>query len=212
MTAALEKYRKEQQLDNFYLLRDDEKNNYLKEVLYFANSNPYKFIQYCKSIEPTEFCSLSIIYEALMLDENNWVNFFVEEHQRVFDLAKSKRRPFKSSYCLEVLAMNKIRNKTYENKIIHFLAGEITSNIPGIRLRAIHLLHLWINPDNQLEHYETLTKIRELVHDKNRKVRWAAAQALKQTQLFPKKELRISYIDKIIGRFHFLWREIFVIN
>ena len=85
------KYHEENQLNEW--LDQDERisKKFLKALVKFSNANQSDIRQYCINTLPSEFSSLSIVYEALSEYSTDWNVFLSEEIERVVTLAKEKR-------------------------------------------------------------------------------------------------------------------------
>ena len=94
------KYHEENKLEDWIYSGDKESRKFSKELVKFSKDNLNEIKQYCINTMPSEFSSLSIIYEAFSEYSIDFNEFLFEEIQRVVYLAKNKS--IKPDY-LEVL-------------------------------------------------------------------------------------------------------------
>lgn len=88
------------EMDSWYDLSDKKSNRFLKDIVKLAKEDLPVLRAYCQSVTPSEYSSLSIVYEALSEYSTQFNEFLYEEIQRVVNLAKNKQ--IKPAY-LEVL-------------------------------------------------------------------------------------------------------------
>src|SRR5689334_21823710 len=100
----------------FFELSDEDQERYLNEILLYANSNKKEIILYCLNTEPTLFCNLDLVYEALARDSGNWGDFIFEEYKRIFEGAKSSPVPFQYTACLDVGLYFEDKSKPFADK------------------------------------------------------------------------------------------------
>jgi hypothetical protein len=127
-------------LENYYELPEDEQNALLKSILKAANDNPDEFIAYIKSIEFNDDAPLSIIYEALAKDIDNWGKFFLEEFSRLFDLAKNDKDPEKYLIFVNDFAHIKLDDFKERKNLLELAITEIDDNNQKIRYWAYNTI------------------------------------------------------------------------
>ncbi|SNR14148.1 hypothetical protein [Tenacibaculum jejuense] len=94
------KYHEKNELDEWLDLDENESKKFLQEIIEFSRENFDQIKQYCLNTIPTEFSSLSIIYEAYSEHSSDFNQFLFEEIQRVVHLAKTNKI---DPECLEIL-------------------------------------------------------------------------------------------------------------
>lgn len=117
------KYHEKDTLDDWYDYSDKKTRKFEKELVKFADKNLEEIKQYCLSIVPTEYSSLSIVYEALTKYSTKYNDFIFEEIQRIVQLAlEHKINPQYLSVLTDIEAED-IHSKSEEIyiKILDFL-------------------------------------------------------------------------------------------
>lgn len=124
------KYHEKDELTDWYVYEDTKQRAFLKEIVSFSKTNPEDLKRYCKSILPTEFSTLSLIYEALSRYSNNWSAFLFEEIKRVIKLAETQRIEASYMEVLTTIEMEDIYTKEEELyiEIMNFIVANLNLN------------------------------------------------------------------------------------
>lgn len=201
------KYHEKDKLEEW--IKSDEKvsRKFLKELVKYSKDNLDEIKQYCINTIPTEYSSLSIIYEGFSEYSIDFNGFLFEEIQRVVNLAKNKR--IKAEY-LEVLIdieTEDIYSKSediYIN-IMEFLTVNLKlENNKDFNIELLNIISWYLieldEDDEILESKNWINRIKELANNGDIAVKIKAREVLKDadisTSLNP-----LSVIEKIKGFF-----------
>jgi len=201
------KYHQENKLEEWIDSDDKESRKFSKELVKYSKDNLNEIKQYCINIIPSEFSSLSIIYEAFSEYSIDFNEFLFEEIQRVVNLAKNKR--IKPAY-LEVLTdieTEDIYSKT-ENiyiDIMEFLTSNLNlQNEPKFNVELLDVISWFlIELDENDEISESkiwINRITELGNNGDVSVKIKAREVLKDSDISSSLN-PISFIEKIKGIF-----------
>ena len=69
-------------LDSWYELSGKQTKKFLKQIVQFSTDNPNDIRNYCVNTLPSEFSSLSIVYEALSEYSMDFNEFLLDEIKR----------------------------------------------------------------------------------------------------------------------------------
>ncbi len=201
------KYHEKNELEEW--LDNDEKisRKFLKGLVKFSRDNLDEVKQYCINTVPTEFSSLSIIYEAFSEYSTDFNEFLFEEIQRVVNLAKNKK--IKPEY-LDVLTdieTEDIYSKSEEVyiKIMEFLTFSLklendkNFNIALLDVISWYLIEL--DEDDEISESETwINRIKKLANNGDLSVQIKAREVLKDSDISSSLS-PFSFIEKIKGIF-----------
>ncbi len=81
----------ENEMSEWFDYSDRKMEAFLAEVALFAEENPKDLKAFCQQTLPSEFSSLSIVYQALSEHSSSQGNFLLAEVKRVIDLAKDNK-------------------------------------------------------------------------------------------------------------------------
>jgi hypothetical protein len=183
---------------DYYLgLTYDEQNEFTDEILLFANNNRIELIKYCQTIEPTQFCNLEIIYEALAKDPDNWGEFIFTEYKRIFSEAKNSNNPFIYTSCLDIGLYFEEKNYPFVDKIINLLSLELESQSDALRHRALWFLSDWIEDEYSSKYTKVIDKMAKLINDKNWKIRYSTFFLFKGRTFAENYQINLSLKDRI---------------
>ena len=201
------KYHQENELEEW--IDSDEKvtRKFSKALVKYSKDNLYEIKQYCINTIPSEFSSLSIIYEAFSEYSIDFNAFLFEEIQRVVNLAKTKR--IKPEY-LEVLTdieAEDIYSKT-ENiyiDIMEFLTSNLhLLNDPKFNVALLDVIGWFLfeldEDDEILESRVWIDRITELANKADVSVKIKAREILKEAEI-SSALTPLSIIEKIKGIF-----------
>ncbi len=180
---------------------------FLKELVKYSKENPDKIKQYCINTIPTEFSSLSIVYEALSEYSVDFNQFLFEEIQRVVNLAKNKRIKPKYLEVLTDIETEDIYSKTEDIyiQIMEFLTSNL--NVQNEKNFNIELLDIidWylidLDEDDDIAESEIwISRIKELAKNGDASVKIKAREALKDSDI-PDSFSPLSFVEKVRGIF-----------
>lgn len=135
------------QLEEWLDFDDKTSKRFSKDIVKFANSNPEEFKNYCINTIPSEYSSLSIIYEALSEYTTAWNAFLFEEVKRVVNLAKLKQIKYEYIEVLEEIETEDIYSKDEDIyiEVLNFLTSQLhLSNDEGLNLGLLSLISWFI--------------------------------------------------------------------
>lgn len=201
------KYHQENELDEWINSDEKESRKFSKELVKYSKANLNEIKQYCINTIPSEFSSLSIIYEAFSEFSIDFNEFLFEEIQRVVNLAKNKR--IKPEY-LEVLTdieTEDIYSKT-ENiyiDIMEFLTSNLNfQNEPKFNIELLDVISWFLielDEDDEISEAETwINRIIELANNADVSVKIKAREVLKESDISSSLP-PLSIIEKIKGIF-----------
>lgn len=201
------KYHQENELEEWIDSDDKVSRKFSKELVKFSKDNLNEIKQYCVNTIPSEFSSLSIIYEAFSEYSIDFNEFLFEEIQRVVNLAKNKR--IKPEY-LEVLTdieTEDIYSKT-ENiyiDIMEFLTSNLhlqnDSKFNVELLDVISWFLIELDEDDEIsESIIWINRITELANNADVSVKIKAREILKESDISSSLN-PLSIIEKIKGIF-----------
>lgn len=212
MKNILDKLDLDKEQTKYLDLTIEEQDVLLEEILIYANNNKSEIINYCHKIEPTQFCNLEVIYEALARDPDNWGEFIYEEYKRILNNAKKSSDPFHYTSCLDVGLYFETKNKPFADKIIKLLTKELDNPIDAIRHRALWFLSDWIDDEFSAKYRLSIDKMAERINDSNWKIRYITNLVFKGRSFATNYQLNLSIWDKIKGKYSIIFSNPFEIT
>ncbi len=201
------KYHQENELEEWIDSDDKVSRKFSKELVKYSKDHLNEIKQYCVNTIPSEFSSLSIIYEAFSEYSIDFNEFLFEEIQRVVNLAKNKR--IKPEY-LEVLTdieTEDIYSKT-ENTyidIMEFLTSNLhLQNDSKFNIELLDVIGWFLielDEDDEIsESIIWINRITELANNADVNVKIKAREVLKESDISSSLN-PLSIIEKIKGIF-----------
>lgn len=201
------KYHQENELEEWIDSDDKASRKFLKELVKYSKDNPNEVKQYCINTIPTEFSSLSIIYEAFSEYSIDFNEFLFEEIKRVVNLAKNKS--IKPEY-LEILT-------DIETEDIYSKTEDIYINILGFLTSNLHLQNetnfnvellgvigwflIELDEDDEISESEIwINRITELANSADVNVKIKVREVLKESDISSSLS-PLTFIEKIKGIF-----------
>jgi len=165
---------------------DKVSKRFSKDIVKFANEHPDVLKDYCVSLEPTEFSSLSIVYESLSEYSVAHNQFLLEEIKRVISLAHSKKIKAKYIEVLEDIETEDIYSKdeAIYIEIINFITSALhVDNEEAYNLQLLSLLDWFLieydEDDDISEVKNWISRMQNIAENaKQLKVREEAKDAL----------------------------------
>lgn len=175
-----------QRLDNY---SDNDTDEAIQdEILVYANANREVFIAEVYAISPEQFYHLDDIYEALTGDPTSWADFFVEEIDRLFTLARENPDPAAIVQPLDafwLISQDEDALQLRKTLLEHFSNNLGDENVM-IRRKCVVLTGDLATRND----FRELNKLEELVkEDSDWRVRYLAFQALED--IHPKRAQRV---------------------
>ena len=180
------------EMESWYDLSDKKSNRFLKDIVKLAKEDLPKLRAYCESVLPSEFSSLSIVYEALSEYSAQHNEFLYEEIQRVVNLAKNKQ--IKPAY-LEVLTdiePEDIYSKDEEVyvKMMNFMTENLhLTNDTKFNVELLDVIDWFLieldEDDDILQAPQWIERIVNLVENGDAKVKIKARDVLKDVSGAP---------------------------
>ncbi len=201
------KYHQENELEEWINNNEKDSRKFLKELVNYSKTNLDEIRQYCINTIPSEFSSLSIIYEAFSEYSVEFNEFLFEEIKRVVNLAKNKR--IKAEY-LEILTeieTEDIYTKTEDIyiDIMDFLTLNLSlQNDPKFNIELLDVISWYLielDEDDEISESKTwFNRITELANHADSNVKIKAREVLKEAGITSSLN-PLSFIDKIKGIF-----------
>ena len=176
----------------------DEEEFLQTKILELANADPKAFIREVRAIPADDLVWLSDVYEALSYDVEHWENFFVEEVDRLLQLARDSDQPsdvlfplnayFQLSLDDEIDQLQeRLRKKFYDN---------VEDENVFIRRKCVVLLGDFIGRKS----FKALNKLERLANsDPDWRVRYLAYEALVEAVPERKKRVKLPRWIRIRG-------------
>lgn len=79
------------ELDAWYEMEDEETEAFQSKLLQWARSNPKDLVTFVEATIPQEFSSLSIIYETISTDSEEWAPLLASEFKRIIALVRDRQ-------------------------------------------------------------------------------------------------------------------------
>lgn len=201
------KYHQEDELEEWLNSDDKESRKFLKELVKYSKDNLNEIRQHCVNTIPSEFSSLSIIYEAFSEYSIDFNEFLFEEIQRVVKLARSKRIKPKYLQVLTDIETEDIYSKT-ENiyiAIMEFLTSNLNlqneSNFNVELLDVISWYLIELDEDDDIsESKKWISRITELANNADASVKIKAREVLKEFDISSSLN-PLSFFEKLKGMF-----------
>lgn len=198
-------YHENDQLTEWYELDDKVTRKFQKELVKFSNENPNEIKQYCTDTLPSEYSSLSIVYEALSEYSTDWHEFLFEEIQRVVNLAKNQR--IKPSY-LEVLSDIELediysKDEAVYIKILNFITANLnTNNDNQFNIELLEIMDWYLiefdEDDDISEAKNWINTIENLIQNGSFPVKIKARKVLKDVDGYNNPQ---SFFERFFGMF-----------
>ncbi|EDP69977.1 hypothetical protein FBALC1_10607 [Flavobacteriales bacterium ALC-1] len=201
------KYHDDNQLNEWLDYSDKQTKKFCKELVKFAKENETELKQYCINTLPTEYSSLSIIYEALTEYSTSFNNLLFEEIKRVITLAKQKR--IKASY-LELLTdiePEDIYSKDEEIYIdcLNFMTSELSiNNDKKFNIELLEVIDWFLieldEDDDITESKNWVNQIKKLANEGEPAVKLKAREVLKNIDSTDALN-SMSFFERVKGMF-----------
>lgn len=200
------KYHDNDQLEEWLEFDGKTTKKFLKNVVKFTNKNQTLLKEYCVNTLPSEFSSLSIVYEALSEYSTDFNDFLFEEIKRVIILAKEKKIKPKYLDVLTDIEVEDIYSKDEENyiKILNFMITNLhlnndkNFNIQLLKIVDWFLIELDEEEDEILEVNNWLKQINILASEGDLSVRIKAQKVLKNVN-FSGPLNSLSFLERLLG-------------
>lgn len=201
------KYHQDNELEEWIYSDDKESRKFSKELVTYSKENLTEIKQYCVNIIPSDFSSLSIIYEAFSRYSIDFNRFLFEEIQRVVNLAKNKVIEPEYLEILTNIETDDIYSKT-ENiyiEIMEFLTSNLNlENEADFNIELLDLISWYIielDEDDGISESEIwINRIKELANNGNFSVKKKAREVLKESDVSTSSS-PLSFIEKIKALF-----------
>lgn len=191
------------ELDFWYAKSDDDQKNFEIEIQNFARHSFQELEAYCKTVIPTEFSSLSIIYNALSEETSEWSAFLLEEYKRILSFAKQKRFAYEHLEVLEDIDLCSIYENSPEDyyRFIDQLVKNLSQTDEHELTHAILDLIDWTllvmsEDEDYRKNKRWFYRLAEFANEGNFKNRLLARDILEDTFVYP--ELKpLTFIEKV---------------
>lgn len=180
-------------IDNFYDLSESEQQSTLKLILETANSNPESFVSYIQTLPLDEDNNIAVIYEALSKDLGNWSEFFLNELNRILNLARKSPQPMKILDNADNLAFAGSADKfKCRSQFIETLQKEMNNENPAFRYIAV-----WLLPDfTDYTDKVSISRLRKCLIDPDWRIRVTAHGSLSDLNALEPDD-KLSLQDKL---------------
>lgn len=201
------KYHEDNQLDNWLDTDNKTTRKFRRDIASYAKNNFDEIKQYCLQIHPTDFSSLSIVYEALSefsLDHNE---FLYEEIQRITNLAINNKIDSENLNILTDIDMQGIYLKSLDIyiKIMNFLTESLSSNPDSnYKIELLSVIDYYLievhKDDDILEFNNWINPIKDLAANDELSVKSEATKILKDLGVSDLSG-STSFVEKVLGIF-----------
>jgi hypothetical protein len=169
--------------DEFYELNKPEQESFLAELLSTANNNPERFKEFVRAAPFDPITSpIPVVYESLSKDLSNWGDFFIEEAERIVNLAENATEPKLYLSYLNEFSFIDADNFDQRNRLVELALG-ISNNKKAIfRYYSLTLLADFYLDKAMDEHKSQLI---QFLDDEDWIVRYWAYQSTKELNILP---------------------------
>lgn len=203
------KYHDSNELEDWINVYTVEKNEeFLERLVSFAQTNFEELKTYCHSIKIQEFSSLSIVYEALSMNSNEFHQFLVEEIERIITLIKSKQIKKSRIEVLEDIDLETIYNEdrpSYD-RIINYILSQLNgSKKDSFSLKLLDLLDEYLfeieEEDVNLEIQSWVNSLVRFAEKSSFEVKIRTREVLNDLD-FEVKLPKLTFVEKIKSIFN----------
>ncbi len=183
---------------SFYDLEISEQDSILAQIRAYGIANKTKFLRELREIDPLEELSpISLIYEAVAMDPDNWADFYPEEIKRVLDFSLTKDKPADALNYLHELVYNlDTADAPHIRAIMKILAQYLETPDAGVRKEVVFLINGILDADNSNHYQNVVSKLIGLLNDPDWRVRSKAFFVLKAAEALPEGYKR-SFLDRL---------------
>lgn len=201
------KFHEENELEEWIDSDEKESRKFLKELVSYSKDNLDEIKQYCVNTVPSEFSSLSIIYEAFSAYSVDFNEFLFDEIQRVVNLAKNDRINPEYLAVLTDIETDDIYSKT--KKIYIDIMDYLTSNLnvqndPKFNVALLDVISWYLmdfDEDDDISQSKVwFNRITELANNGEVSVKIKAREVLKESDISSALK-PLSFMEKIKGIF-----------
>ncbi|MCF1192255.1 hypothetical protein LRR18_11720 [Mangrovimonas sp. AS39] len=201
------KYHQDNELEDWINSDDKVTRKFLKELVKYSKVNFNEIEQYCINTIPTEYSSLSIVYEAFSEYSIDFNEFLFKEIQRVVNLAKNKRIKPEYLELLTDIETEDIYSKTEDIyiEIMEFLTSNLhLQNEPEFNIELLDVIDWFLielDQDDEISESRIwINRITELANNGDLGVKIKAREVLKNSDISNALP-PFSLIEKIKGIF-----------
>lgn len=180
------KHHENNQLDDWLDYSDKITKKFLKDIVTFAKENESLLKQYCVNTIPTEFSSLSIIYEALSEYSTRFNEFLYEDIKRVINLAKQNKINPEFLEVLTDIESEDIYSKdeeVYIKILNHMISNLHTNNEDKFNIELLDIIDWFLielDEDDEIsESKEWINQLAVIANDGSSSVKLKAREVLK---------------------------------
>lgn len=168
-------------------LSDEKRTSVQNRLLELARTNPEDFHQEVHKIGPDTYEPLFEVYEALSFSKDEWIDFAIDEIQRLIQLAKGKGNKSSIFMQLDAFALFCNSSEPSRKKIADCLLSYVSETDPQTRYYAIDTLADFATVENS--HVRSVWE-KVLTHDKDWRIRYASFLILEEQNALPKSYSR----------------------
>lgn len=185
-------------IEELLSLSENELDKEIKNINALAKKYPQDLPKYCNNILDFKESNVSSIYFALSENSDSWGDFLANEFIRLFEKAKLNNDDKIYDILDEIICDYK---SSYSPKVADYLYNQFKNPTDKVRLKALCYIDSWMDLENIQKSDYAVQKIVKMLKDDNWKVRWMANDILTAFKIFQKKEIEISFIDKIKAKY-----------
>lgn len=194
---------KKDQIVNFWDIEEEsDREKLIEEIRNYSEmkSEAELVPEIRENFKQINFSGIGVIYEALSKNPKKWSNFFKEEYERAFELAKKSDNAFEILESLQEISFVKEGKLKTIDEVINLLENNLSHQNEAIRYKSIWYLGDWISDENKDKYSHVIRKIITKLQDKNWKIRYATKLVLDDMNKLP-KDYKISFWDKMKIKF-----------
>lgn len=167
----------------------------LADILGYANSNPQSFTKEFDEIKFEEdLDAISVVFEALAKDIDNWGQLFIDTIDNIFAAAKVARNP--DDILVYLMDCNWVAKNPFVQKIVDRIYKELDADNLHIQVACIQELSYYIK-NSTIRNKNTITDaLQSKLKGNDWKLRVVTFQILKHEGLLP-AGYQLSFMDKV---------------
>ena len=181
-----------EEFENYHDLSKAEQESFRNSLLETANQNPAGFISLVHQAPFGSDCPLPIIYQALANDLDQWGSFFVDEFQRLYQLARTAKNPKQYLCNLKEYYFIDPENFKEREALVQLAISELENEQPIFRHYAYNtLFEIDLENDHSMDHI-----LQRGLYDPDWRIRYWTWSNCDAYEILPDR-FNLSWLDKL---------------